>query len=331
MKFNNIYILCPGALKTGGPELLHQLNYQINKLSSSICSHVVYFKNVKSPVVKEFKKYLNSDWLLEKDIIDEPQNLIIFPETALSEFTNFHYAKKFIWWLSVDNYLCNNSLSFVCNEFGIRTALHYYINGTIRDRSKLIKMADLNLCQSYYAVDFLKKQGISNIKLLSDYLNDFYIENYKDFLKSNRKNIVLYNPKKGFKFTKKIIDASPDINWVPLVGMSNDQVLNYLKTSKVYIDFGNHPGKDRLPREAAICGCCIITGKKGAAAFKEDIPISETYKFDDKASSIPYIVKKIRLLLKNYDEIVKDFEPYRKQIINEKSQFIQECKTIFID
>ena len=94
-----------------------------------------------------------------------------------------------------------------------------------------------------------------------------------------------------------------DINWVPLVGMSNDQVLNYLKTSKVYIDFGNHPGKDRLPREAAICGCCIITGKKGAAAFKEDIPISETYKFDDKASSIPYIVEKIRLLLKNYDEI----------------------------
>ena len=30
---------------------------------------------------------------------------------------------------------------------------------------------------------------------------------------------------------------------------------------KLYIDFGGFPGKDRLPREAVMHDCCIITGK----------------------------------------------------------------------
>ena len=50
--------------------------------------------------------------------------------------------------------------------------------------------------------------------------------------------------------------------------------------SKVYIDFGNHLGKDRIPREVA-SGCCIITGKTGADKYKEDVYIGEKFKFDE--------------------------------------------------
>lgn len=57
-----------------------------------------------------------------------------------------------------------------------------------------------------------------------------------------------------------------------------------MSKSKVYIDFGNHPGKDRIPREAAISGCIVITGKRGAAAFAEDVCIPETYKFDESCA-----------------------------------------------
>jgi len=42
---------------------------------------------------------------------------------------------------------------------------------------------------------------------------------------------------------------------------------------KLYVDFGKHPGKDRMPREAAVHGCCIITGRRGAAGNPFDIPI----------------------------------------------------------
>lgn len=38
--------------------------------------------------------------------------------------------------------------------------------------------------------------------------------------------------------------------------------------------FRQPPGKDRMPREAAMPGCCVITGKRGAAANPFDIPDS---------------------------------------------------------
>lgn len=329
MKFKKIYILCPGGLKTGGPELLHQLAYQINEMASSKVAHIVYFGNTKTPVVKDYEKYLNNQWITEESIIDVSENLVIFPETALSYFDKFSNVKKYIWWLSVDNYLYSNSFTAALSEFGLITALHYYLNGTIRNRFDRIAEADLNLCQSYYAMSFLLDHGIKNVKILSDYINDMYINNSEKFLSYKRKNIVLYNPKKGYKYTKKLIKYSPDIQWIPLIGLSNKQVLDYLTSGKVYIDFGNHPGKDRFPREAAICGCCIITGKRGAASFKQDIFIPEQYKFNDNTDNIPKIIKKIRFLLKNYNEAINDFDNYRKKISNEKDEFKRECKKIF--
>ena len=46
-----------------------------------------------------------------------------------------------------------------------------------------------------------------------------------------------------------------------------------------YIDFGPHPGMDRLPREAALAGCIVITNREGAAAHDEDVPLPPEYKF----------------------------------------------------
>lgn len=332
MKFKKIYILCPGAVKTGGPELLHQLAYQINNLSSYKKAQVVYFGNTVKPVVKKFQKYLNNEWITESDVLDEHQNLIIFPETAISEFNKFKHAQKYIWWLSVDNYIYNNSFYASYKRFGLKTAIHYYLNGTIRNRDELIKRADLHLCQSYYAMKFLQKLNISNIAYLSDYINDFYVQNSKQLLKKKRRNIVLYNPKKGYSFTKKLINASPDnIKWIPLIGMSNKEVLEYLSSGKVYVDFGNHPGKDRFPREAALCGCCIITGKKGAARFNEDVSIPDNYKFNDDTKNIKNILNKIELLIQNYNAAIHDFASYRQKIMKEKGIFLKDCQKLFID
>ena len=110
---------------------------------------------------------------------------------------------------------------------------------------------------------------------------------------------MLYNPKKGIEFTRQLIEAAPDLNWVPLENMSNEEVRGKLKTSKVYIDFGDHPGKDRFPREAAISGCCVITGKRGSAAY-DDVPIPE------------------------------DFDGYRSTIKAEKNKFIEDVRSIFM-
>ncbi len=41
-----------------------------------------------------------------------------------------------------------------------------------------------------------------------------------------------------------------------------------MRKAKLYIDFGYHPGKERMPREACLLDCCLIIGKDGSAKYK---------------------------------------------------------------
>ena len=113
--------------------------------------------------------------------------------------------------------------------------------------------------------------------------------------------------------------------------MSTDEVKVLLSQSKVYIDFGNHPGKDRLPREAALLGCCIITGKRGAAKYDEDVSIPAKYKFDDVKKEIEKIGNMIKECIDNYEINIKEFEDYRKKIANERKQFEKDVYKVFVN
>ncbi|CBL51200.1 hypothetical protein [Lactobacillus crispatus] len=334
LKFKKIYVLCPIGVKTGGPELLHQLVYQLNNIFGEDSAVIAYFGNIKKQEpVSEYNKYIASKWIETKDIKDERENLIIFPETALSQFNDYKYIHKYIWWLSVDNFLLTSSIKSSAHSVGWMHTIARWLKGNIRNYSKEIQAADAHLCQSYYSEKFLENMGISKnkIKWLSDYINDLYVQDSDEAMKQKKENIVLFNPKKGFKFTKKIISMSKSENWkwIPLIGLKNTEVKKLLSSSKVYIDFGNHPGKDRFPREAAILGCCIITGQRGAAKYQQDIPIDNKYKFSDKVEEIPDIIKIIRKCMDDYSNESLNFEEYREIIKKEKNTFKNSVNKIF--
>lgn len=323
-----IYVLCPAYIKTGGPELLHQLVFTLNK--NGIKSYITYY-NIKSEdknyTNSDFKKYVNSYKLID-EIIDINNNMVIIPETNVELIRMFKNVKKVIWWLSVDNYEIHHNFKMRKEKNGLLSALKMKILDILTHKNKDLYKADYHLCQSYYAIDFLERKGINNSIYLSDYINDLYLNIKVDY--SKKEDIVLYNPKKGFEFTKKLIEKCPSINWVPIQNMTTDEVKNLLLKSKVYIDFGNHPGKDRFPRETAMCGCCVITGKRGAAKFEKDVPILKEYKFDDKDENIDKIIDKIKECLNNYNKKIKNFDNYRDFILNEKKKFTDDVKSIFI-
>jgi hypothetical protein len=163
---------------------------------------------------------------------------------------------------------------------------------------------------------------------LSDYLNNRFIES--NFDPKVKDNIVVYYPTKGLFFTKKIIRLCPSIKFIAIQNMTRNEVISLLKRAKVYIDFGNHPGKDRIPREAAILGCCVIVAKRGSAKFAEDVPISEEYKFEDVNNNISNILYKIRDCLDNYERRYSDFDNYRKVIRKEPEKFVNDLNQIFV-
>ena len=119
------------------------------------------------------------------------------------------------------------------------------------------------------------------------------------------------------------------IEFLPLENMTPDEVAEACLSSKVYIDFGNHPGKDRFPREAATLGCVVITGRKGAANFYDDVRIKDEYKFEDKDENIENIIEKIKECFEKYDEKINEFKEYREMICGEEKKFQEDIEEIF--
>jgi hypothetical protein len=328
-----IYVVSPAYFKTGGTELLHQLVF--NLVSFGFNAKIVYPDGIDSKGINPaFFQYIDSFIKLE-EIEDDEKNFIIFPEVYTNLTRKFKRIKKSIWWLSVDNYLKSFVSYYIVNR-EYKKAIKLFAKKILcfnrNSALSLRKLKDIpyHFVQSEFARIFLLEHKIKNTIYLSDYINDLYIKESKNVDISAKENLVCYNPKKGYKFTKKIIESSKNIEFVPLINMSNEEVIGTLKKAKVYIDFGNHPGKDRFPREAASLKCCIITGRRGAANNPVDIKINDKYKFYDKKENIRQIIDRINYSLNNYEDCINEFNSYVQSIFEEKQGFIDEIKNIFI-
>lgn len=317
-----VYVICPAYHKTGGTELAHQLVYEA--CNQGVDARITYYNwaSYSDAINHEFREYVDRYTKIE-EIEDNANNFLLVPETNFYMLNDYKHIKKGIWWMSVDNYLKNDGFLNAARINGVIQAIKALLHGRITLMEKGFDKKANQFYQSEYAHQFLISKGISNAYRLSDYINDSYINCEKNVI---RKKQVLYNPKKGLQFTKKIIRSAKDINWKAIENLTTKEVKQLLSKSMVYVDFGNHPGKDRFPREAAMSGCCIITGKNGSAKYYEDIPIPGKYKFKNDERNIDCIVNTIRDCLENYDERSNDFEIYRNVIRGEHEGFKNDVR-----
>lgn len=330
-----IYILCPANSYTGGPTLAHQLCYVLNqnKIQAKMWYFCSFRKRRVFPVHENYRHF-NNPFIINRPR-DLKENTIVALESVTPILQKFSNARRIIWWMSVDNFYLNMGTIFdVIRKkiFKFSPSIEYCKKYKDKKIYQEFKKSDIIHCvQSEYARLFLLGEGIkkTNIYNLGDYIEDEVVEAHALVDYGKKENNILYNPKKGFEFTQKIIVANPQYNWIPLINMSKDEIVSALLNSKLYIDFGNHPGKDRFPREAVLCGCCIVTGKRGAAANDVDIPISEKYKFVDSEDNISGISDTIRDIIEHFNDRIKDFNLYCNLILGEKEKFRTEALTIF--
>jgi hypothetical protein len=117
------------------------------------------------------------------------------------------------------------------------------------------------------------------------------------------------------------------LNIVWLENLTRDNVIKALTSSKLYLDLGEHPGTDRIPREAALLGCVVITNLRGSAANEDDVPLGKNFKLsDDKANFEVVVEKKIREILKNYELAKTQQNSYVGWIVNAELRFADEIE-----
>lgn len=332
-----IYVYCPAGVVTGGVELLHQLVDILNKCGRD--AYVCYLGDKPHECPSEYSSY---NLKFASSVEDEACNIAVYFDSGFSQAFELKNIQKVLWWMSVDNLFRNECLKLSFTDMYLFDK-KFAIVSFLRKAKQLLKgrnifrkgfsiqgLIGLDIVAAYqseYARDFLEKKGFKKIAPLKDYINTEHRLQGDNV--TNRESRVLYNPKKGFEYTKQLMKIAPELNWIPIQNMTRNELISLMRTSKLYIDFGNHPGKDRLPREAALNGCCIITGRRGSANFYGDIAIPNKYKFDESIADKSRVVETIEDVVNNYETVIHDFDDYVSNILKEENEFYNQVYDLF--
>ena len=312
---SKIYVLCPANIHTGGPESLHQLTSRL--IGFGVDAKIVYcprvgeFFDIDDPVAPALKKY-HVPYTYQFE--DTPHNVFVVPEPLTEHLYAVKKCRRILWWMSVNNYL-ENVLELIrpCVDNPLAEPVPKYFTFDNRD-----DVAE-HWGQSEFVRQFLRLNGVKKIRSVETHMSQTFLSNAASVDFSAKKNLVAFNPRKGYEFTKKLIELAPDIEWRPIENMSPAQVRELLAASKVYIDFGNFPGRERLPREAAVSGCVVIIGRRGAAANSTDFNIPDEFKFDEQNPEA--VIEKIRDVLKNFEPAFDAQKNFRDGILNAQKIF----------
>lgn len=364
LHYKKVFVLAPNQYTSGGPELAHQLvDYLRNKGKEAYVVYVEVGENCRevadAQVPTPYQKY---NIAVAPAVDDRPENVVVIPESFILAVPHYTKAQVCVWWMSVDNaiswdknfkdcfqlekdrkekrrllwYGIKDKLkdTFLWNIYcmlfrhGYEAPCKYFVDRYSLDRLKAEDHRLFHFYQAVYMQQFLYQHHFDRVMRLTDYINPEII-NHVDSSKK-KENIILYNPSKGMQYTQQLMDMMPGYKFIALRGFTREQLNDLFDSAKLYIDFGGFPGKDRLPREAAIHNCCIITGRFGASAYFEDVPIYGKYKFDMRHADYPAIKAKIDEIFANYDTCIKDFEYLRETIRHEQENFYREIENIFL-
>ncbi|HSG78516.1 MAG TPA: hypothetical protein VLD62_02965 [Acidimicrobiia bacterium] len=227
---------------------------------------------------------------------DTPAETIVVPEVWWPFALRWKRATVALWWLSIDN-------------------ASRVIPGAVR---ALRRPNVVNLVQSRYAEVVVRGSGGRRVLPVSDYIST----GARTHPEAPREDIVAYNPKKGSQTTAALMNLLPDTRFVPIEGLDPSGVAGLLRRAKLYIDFGPFPGRDRLPREALLAGCVVISGRAGASLLLEDLPIPEAYKVD--SGDLGRISELIGEVLADHPNHEGLFDEARRKVAADRDRFRNE-------
>mmetsp|Transcript_5943 Transcript_5943/g.12604 ORF Transcript_5943/g.12604 Transcript_5943/m.12604 type:complete len:524 (-) Transcript_5943:616-2187(-) len=252
-----------------------------------------------------------------------------------------------IWWLSVNN----NKGRFSPHQFINRQDILHLVQSSYARDHVLTKLTAVGSDANKNSEQQQQQQHVLTMTEFIPYTSsEFALSSTPTTTKptssgkgnnGSKENLVVYNPAKGMHWTDEIIrracgkqakterDGSVStgggIRFCPIgkgpggrERLTGEEVVELLKTAKVYIDFGPHPGMDRLPREACLAGCVVITNREGAANFDTDVPLPSEFKFAQ--FDVDKICSLIKECCSKHDEYAEKLDKYKSWILAQRVQ-----------
>ena len=316
---NNKYIFlthCPSnSLLNGGAETLHQLAFHLKE--NNYNSYINYFPDID---ITNLPDNLLKYQIPKKNFIDDYNIINIIPEVETFRSKLISKGNCIIYWLSIDSYFRKNEDKPFWKNWN-------YYRKSMKKRVFLFNLKKYHhLANSYYAQEFLNKKKFSTT-LIRGYISDFFDGKFDT---KKKENIILYNPTKDQTHYKKIKKLFPQYKFVGLSNMSKMELKDMYLKSKIFLDLGTHPGRERMPRESSVMGCVLILANRGSVKNDFDVPVDDIYKFDLKKKDVYLnIGNLIQSIFDNFQSHITSFKKYREEVSNsiDKKKFSNDAKS----
>jgi hypothetical protein len=184
----------------------------------------------------------------------------------------------------------------------------------------------IHFYQSDYARDFLMTNGAKKIYPLFDYINRSFLRCEPN---PSRLPRISFFPTKGLSLANSFFESAKDLPFIPIQNMTSGEVATALRLTSVYIDFGHHPGKDRVPREAAASGNIVFIHSAGAGCHFLDHPLDQFFVFTLLDIKTGALAQKVRDCLAEPKKYFSQQWFYRQRIQHELDEFALQVKTTF--
>ena len=172
--------------------------------------------------------------------------------------------------------------------------------------------------QSYYGQGFLRSQYGQEAFLLTDYPQPTAPISVK-----RDANLVAYNGVKGQWKIGDLHRLLPTVDFVPIEKMTFDQVRETLARASLYVEIGNLPGRDRLPREAANLGTPTVLLGRGSGYCWQDFPLGEKYRIPYTVDWAEYMAPVIAGVLADPSEILLAQASFQEWVSGEPDRYDQ--------
>lgn len=326
----SIQVLYPRGIRSGGPQALHQLVHTARGLGYE----ATLVATPASRTLERVPEFGHYDAPESSEIVDDPSNVVVSYETNFRPLHRLRRSTRVVWWLSVDNSPAYsaatmwNRRNMLARDAARSARLWWRDLPDRRIYRRLITQSDpptLHAAQSAYARTVISRVLGKTPFMLTDYTEPLG----RQPSVTEKRGVIAYYPARCGREIAAIKHARPDYLFTPIENLSPTQVQETLSRAQVYLDLGHHPGKDRLPREAALAGAVVITSRSGSAAFQEDVPIPEAHKIDLKGHWGDFVEPTTRVLdqvLAHPSDAVAEQDFYRKQIRGEGARFVAEVQ-----
>lgn len=345
-----ILIIAPKGIRTGGPESLHRLSYELQKRSGiEVRLWDPWLTTSFRKPVADYKVY-SPCWLNkwnpgEFDFVVLPESFAFMPKRL-----KVSSERVFIWWLSVHNASPRvKGVTQIVNSDLWGESVETHSNGLItsigratRNIERLIFARKVNpsttrhLFQSHYAQDQVQRAlGIQGSRLFTP----------ADSLSAKQERIerrlstdmpkISYNGLKGSTNVELLKDLLPNVDFRPIKNLSKQKVIEELASSTLYVDLGHFPGRDRLPREAGKVRCPILIARRGAGESIIDFPVSDEFKVDLSRETPRDVAHRISRLLERGEAYLQEmqsefFEAMREEtatFLAQVDEFVEKLKS----